>query len=451
MKKINYTFQIETGKAEPSGEMAYQEIFERGLSDAKQSIRTMTYFGFRWEYMVSCAAGALNMLKESKRGDSQEAVKLADSAVDCVRTAQVQLQMQHDSDNVMLKERFESITYAGEDDVRYEKSSAELKEYCREFSEKAMSILNAYDGLVELLGGSGVWLETYATIIALGEKFIQDVFDEYSINDKLSFSVLQETHADEMLEKWRSKLSVVEEEIRKEEERRRKEEEERRERERKLEEERLKKEAEERARREAQEAAERIRREAEEAAERARKEAAERIAREQKQEQEREAYELLVDKLNKDITDKESQKASIKKEYDELTESLGTKLADQDAEVNLLNQLKQSQEEIETELTAMREERMEKMARYTKLGVFAGAEKKNIKIELDRLDIEIAGKESKLNSYKREVESVERRVSGKDNGSRMRLKSMQQDMDQIDADIAAIRKRMEDEKPEHMR
>jgi hypothetical protein len=450
MKKTAFTFQIDSDAAKVSGEDAFRKIFERGLDDAKHSVRAAASFGFRGSYMAAAVAEAMKLLKEAGRQDSSDAVSLFSEAVECVKSAQVQLQLQHDNDNAVMKDRFEGVAYTGENDPRYKQSVKELNDYCKNFSQKAMTVLSAYDALVSMLGTDKVWMELYSTIISLGDKFIQDVFTGYEINDKLTVTIQQGTEADDLLIKWRSRLEAVQEEVRKEEERRRKEEEERRERERKLEEERLKKEAEERAKREAEEAAERIRKEAEEAAERARKEAAERIAREQKEAEEREAYEQLAQKLNGQIEEAEQKKQSVKAQYDELAASMGSKFADQEAEVNLLNQLIESAHEIETELADMRQERTEKMVKYTKLGVFAGAEKKNLKLELDKLDIEIAGKDSKLSSYKREIESVERRVNSKDNGTRMRLKSFQQEMDKIDAEIVSIRKRLEDEKPAHM-
>lgn len=450
MKKIPFTFQIEAGADKASGDNAFREIFERGLQDAKSSVKAVAVFGFRGEYMAVCLAQSMKLLKAAGRQDSSDAVKMFTEAVDCIKSAQVQLQLEHDNNKAVLKDRFENVKYSGEKDPRFVCSMEELKRYSKDVSGKAMRILKTYDCLMDLLGTDPVWMDTYSNIIGLGSKFIEDVLNTFVINDKFSMAMQQDTQADDLIIKWRSRLEVVREEMRKVEERRRKEEEARRERERKEEEERLKKEAEERARKEAEEAAERIRREAEEAAERARKEAAERIAREQREAEEREKYEQLAAKLNGDIADIEKKKADIQAEYDALEASLGSKLADQEAELNLLNQLKMSQKEIEDELGVMRADRTDRMAKYTKLGVFAGAEKKNLKNEIDRLDIEIAGKESKLNSYKREVESVERRVQGKDNGARLRMKGMQQDMEKLDADIAAIRKRMIDEKPAHM-
>lgn len=451
MKKISYTFQIDPGANDVSGEGAFRKIFEMGLEDAKRSEKSVVSFGFRGAFMAACVSEAMKLLKEAGRQDSSDALSMFSDAIEGIKSAQVQLQMQHDNDNAVMKARFEGVAYMDDGDERYMQSVSELKSYCKSFSEKAMTILTAYDYLVELAGKDSVWLETYNTIVAQGEKFIQDVFDTYEINGKDAASIQQGTEADDLLIKWRARIEEIKEEIRKEEERRRKEEEERKERERREEEERLKREAEERARKEAEEAAERIRKEAEEAAERARKEAAERIAREQQEAVEREAYLQLQEKLQAQISEAEAKKQAVQAEYDQLAATLGSKLADQEAEINLLNHLIESAHELETELADLRQDRTEKMVKYTKLGVFAGAEKKNLKLEIDRLDIEIAGKDSKLNSYKKEIESVDRRVNGKDNGARLRLKSMKQDMDKIDGEIQAILKRLEDEKPAHMK
>lgn len=450
MKKITYTFQIDSGAENTSGEAAFREIFERGLKDAKNSVKAAALCGFRGVFMAECLSKAMGILKSDNRQDSDEALSMFKDAIDCVKSGQMQIQVQHDNDNAVFKDRFEGIKYTGEKDVCYIMSVKELEIYCENFSSKAMSIMDAYDRIILLLGHSKPWLELYSKIISLGEKFIQDVFTEYYINDKKTAALPNNTEGDELIKKWNKRLNDVKEEILKEEERIRREEEERRERERKLAEELARKEAEERARREAQEAAERIRREAEEAAERARKEAAERIAREKREAAERADYEKMVAKLNTEIEELEKKKSAIKAEYESVSEALGSKIADQEAEINLLNHLIELQHEIETELSTMREERTEKMAKYTKLGVFAGAEKKNLKIDIDRLDIEISGKESKLNSYKKEIESVDRRVNGRDNGARLKLKGYQHDMDTIDNEIAAIRKRIIDEKPLHM-
>lgn len=450
MKKITYTFQIDSGAEKTSGKAAFREIFEWGLNDAKHSVRAAALCGFRGVYMAECLSRVMGILKSDNKQDSDEALSMFKDAIDCVKSGQLQIQIQHDNDNAVFKERFEGIIYTGEKDIRYAAAVKELEAYCGSFSEKAMSIMDAYDRIIALLGSSKPWLDLYINIISLGEKFIQDVFTEYYFNDKKTAALFNSKEADDLIIKWNKRLDDVKEEIRKEEERIRREEEERRERERKLAEERARKEAEERARREAAEAAERIRREAEEAAERARKEAAERIAREQREAEEREAYGKLVVQLNSEIDGLEKKKSAVKSEYDSVSEALGSKLAAQEAEINLLNHLIELQHEIETELSTMREERTEKMAKYTKLGVFAGAEKKNLKVDIDRLDIEISGKESKLNSYKKEIDSVDRRVNGRDNGTRLKLKGYQQDMEKIDNEIAAIRKRLIDEKPLHM-
>lgn len=451
MKKISYTFQIDPGANDVSGEGAFRKIFEMGLNDAKRSVKSVASFGFRGAFMAACVAEAMKLLTESGRQDSKDALSIFSDAIESIKTAQVQLQMQHDSDNAAMKERFEGVAYIDDSEDRYTQSIRELKSYCRSYSEKAMTILSAYDYLFELAGKNPVWIETYNTIIAQGEKFIQEAFDTYEINGKAVVSVQQGSEAEDLLIKWRARIEEIQAEVRREEERRRKEEEERKERERKEEEARLKREAEERAKKEAAEAAERIRKEAEEAAERARQEAAERIAREQKEAAEREAYKQLEEKLKGQIAEAEQKKQAMQSEYDQLSATLGSKLADQEAEVNLLNHLVESAHELETELADLRQNRTEKMVKYTKLGVFAGAEKKNLKLEIDRLDIEIAGKDSKLNSYRKEIESVDRRVNGKDNGARIRLKSMKQDIDKIDAEIQAIQKRLEEQKPAHMK
>lgn len=451
MKKISYTFQIDPAAANVSGDSAFRKIFEMGLGDAKRSVKSVATFGFRGAFMSACVAEAMKMLKEAGRQDSSDALSIFSDAIGTIKTAQVQLQLQHDTDNAVMKERFEGAVCTDDSDDRFVSSVNELKRYCKSFSEKAMSILEAYDYLFELSGKTFVWMDTYNEIVTQGEKFIGDVFDIYEINGKSVVSVQQGSEADDLLIKWKARLEEIKEEVRKEEERRRKEEEARREAERKKEEERLKKEAEERAKKEAEEAAERIRKEAEEAAERARKEAAERIAREQKEAEEAEAYRQLEEKLRAQIAESEEKKKAVQAEYDQLSATLGSKLADQEAEVNLLNHLIESAHGLEGELADLRQDRTEKMVKYTKLGVFAGAEKKNLKLEIDRLDIEIAGKDSKLNSYKKEIESVERRVNGKDNGAKLRLKSMQQEIEKMDNEIKAVLKRLEDEKPAHMK
>lgn len=451
MKKISYTFQIDPSAFNVSGDSAFRKIFEIGLDDAKRSVKSVSTFGFRGGFLASCIAEALNQLTEAGRQDSSDAVALFTDAIESIKTASVQLQMQNDTDNAIMKERFEGVACLDENDDRYVQSIDELKNYCKAFSTKAMSIMHAYDLIFPLIGKDSVWIPVYESIIAQGEKIIADLFCAYEVNGQQIAAVQQNSEAEDLVIKWRAGLEKAKEEIRKEEERKRKEEEERKERERKEAEERAKKEAEERAKKEAEEAAERIRKEAEEAAERARQEAAERIAREQQEAEEAAAYKKLVEELQAKIAEAEEKKAAIQADYDQVAATLGSKLADQEAEVNLLNHLIESAHELETELADLRQDRTEKMVKYTKLGVFAGAEKKNLKGEIDRLDIEIAGKESKLNSYKKEIETVDRRVNGKDNGARLRLKSMKQDMDKIDVDIKAIMQRMEDEKPAHMK
>lgn len=450
MKKISFTFQIEPADHNATGDTAFRKIFERGLESAKHSVRAVSLFEFRYGCLGSSVAEAMSMLKAAGRENSSDAVAMIGEAVECIKGAQVQLQLQHDNDNAVLKDHLEGIKYESTGDVQYQQSVAELKAYCDNFRKRAMSIMKAYDAVADALLANPVWLDTYSTIIGLGDKFIQDVFDEYEIAGNVVAAVKDSSEVDDLIIKWRARLDEVNAIIKAEEERRRKEEEERLERERKAEEERLRKEAEERARREAEEAAERIRREAEEAAERARQEAAARIAREQKEAEEAEAYEKLLVTLNDEIKALEAKKASIQAQYDELAATIGSKLSDQEAEINLLNNIKQSQKELEEEVNAMTEDRTEKMAKYVKLGVFAGAEKKNLKLEIDKIDIEIAGKKGKLASYNVEIESMERRVNGKDNGARLKLRGLQEDLNNIDSQVDAIRKRMVDEKPAHM-
>ncbi len=446
LNRISFNVNLDSSlrNVDTSDRMAYRDIFERGLRCAKRNVKLAASYGFRSEALITGMVDALNVLSTQGQLNSREALYMFEDALSCVESAQQELVSQHRRRCTDLKERFEVDKFADSSDVRYIEATIELDKYCAEYSSNIHDILDAYENIFKIIGTDKIWLSIIDKIIFDVREFAMNAYTIFVLPDGREFRVTGADRPADLLNRWEDVQAEIKRRIEIELERERREAAERAERERREAEERA-----ERERREAELRAERERREAEERARIAAAEEAEKI-RQENERLEREYNEFVlnsnikIDRLNE-------ERSVVVAEYEEFKKTVGGKIAEQEEEEKFLNSLLESKQAITDEIEKLREERTEKAAHMATLGVLAMNEKKAIKLEMDRLDMEINEKDQKLKSYSTEIETVERRVRTKDAGGKAKLRAYEARIQDFDDQVAAIRKDLEDKKPLHMR
>ena len=428
----------------PDDRMAYRDVFERGLRCAKRNVKLAATYGFRSEALVTSMVDALNILSSQGQLNGREAVYMFEDALACVDSARQELMSQHRRRITDLKDRFETERFVDTNDVRYIEATMELDKYCAEYSSNIHDILTAYENIFKIIGTDKIWLSIIQKIILDVKDFASSAYTFFVMPDGREYRVTGADRPAELLTKWEDMEAEIKRRIEIELERERREAAERAERERREAEERA-----ERERREAEMRAEQERREAEERARIAAAEEAEKIRRENER-LEKEYNEFVVN-MNIKIDRLKEECSVAVAEYEEFQKTVGGKIAEQEEAERFLEQLLASKKDITDQLESLREERTEKAAHMATLGVLAMNEKKALKLEMDRLDMEIGEKDQKLKSYSTEIETVERRVRSKDAGGKAKLRAYEARIAQFDEDIANIRKELEDKKPLHMR
>lgn len=424
--------------------MAYRDVFERGLRCAKRNVKLAATYGFKSEALVSSMVDALNILSGQGQSNSREAIYMFEDALACVESAKQELESQHRRRCTDLKERFEVDRFADANDIRYMEATLELESYCAEYSSNIHNILDAYENIFKIVGQDKIWLSIIDKIIGDVTEFAKGAYTVFGLPDGREFRVTGADRPAELLTKWEDNQAELKRRIEIEQERERREAAERAERERREAE--IRAEAE---RREAERRAEEERRLAEERARIAAAEEAEKIKRENERlEQE---YNDFVVNMNIKLDHINEERQLVVAEYEEFQKAVGGKIAEQEEEEKFMNSLLESKKQLTDQLEQLREERTEKAAHMATLGVLAMNEKKALKLEMDRLDMEIGEKDQKLKSYSTEIETVERRIRSKDAGGKAKLKAYEARIAQFDDDIAAIKKDIEDKKPFHMR
>lgn len=424
--------------------MAYRDIFERGLRCAKRNVKQAASYGFKSQALVNGMVSALNVLSSQGQLNSREAVYMFEDALACIDSARQELESQHKRRCTDLKERFEVNRFSDPGDACYLEAVTELDKYVSNYSSNVYDIIDAYDKVFKILGTDKIWLSVVERIISDVKSFASLAYTVFVLPDGREYRTMGADRPADLLTKWEEVQTEIKRRIEIELERERREAAERAERERREAAERA-----ERERREAEYRAERERREAEERARIAAAEEAEKIRRENARlEQE---YNEYVVNMNIKIDRLKEEHQTVTAEYEEFKKTVGGKIAEQEEEERFLNRLLESKKGITDQLEKLREERTEKAAHMATLGVLAMNEKKAIKLEIDRLDIEIGEKDQKLKSYTTEIETVERRVRSKDAGGKSKLKAYEARIAQYEEDIANIKKEIEDKKPFHMR
>lgn len=427
-----------------SDRMAYRDIFERGLRCAKLNIKLAATYGFRSDALVTAMVDALNVLSVQGMLNSKDAVYMFEDALTYVDLARQELESQHRRKCGDIKERFESEKYADANDIRYVEATMELDRYCADYSANVHCILDAYENIFKIIGTDKIWIKIIDKIIIDVTDFASKAYTVFVLPDGREFRVTGADRAAELLNRWEDVQAELKRRIEIEAERERREAAEREERAR-----REAAEREERERREAEYRAEQERRAAEERARLAAAEEAEKIKREN--ERLEKEYNDYVLNINIKIDRINEEKQIVNAEYEEFQKAVGGKIAEQEEEEKFLNQLLTSKKELTDQLEKLREERTEKAAHMATLGVLAMNEKKALKLEMDRLDMEITEKDQKLRSYSTEIETVERRFRSKDAGGRAKLNAYIERLNKFDEEIAALKKEMEDKKPFHMK
>jgi hypothetical protein len=446
INKISFNINVDSSLREinTSDRMAYRDVFERGLRCAKSNVRLAAGYGFKSQAMIAGMVDALNILSSQGQGNGREAVYMFEDALAVVDSARSELSSQHRRRCTDLRERFETDKFSDTNDVRYVEALFELDKYCAEYSSNIHDILDAYEGIFKIIGTDKIWLSIIDKIINDVKDFASQAYTVFVLPDGREYRTTGTERPAELLNKWEEMQAELKRRVEIELERERREAAERAERERR--------EAEARAeieRREAELRAERERREAEERARQAAAEEAEKIRRENERlEQE---YNDFVVNMNIKIDHLNEEKSVVTAEYEEFRKTVGGKIAEQEEEEKFLETLLDSKKGITDELESLREERTEKAAHMATLGVLAMNEKKALKLEMDRLDMEIGEKDQKLKSYSTEIETVERRIRSKDAGGKSKLKAYEARIAQYDEDIANAKKEIEDKKPLHMR
>lgn len=446
LNKISFNINIDNSlrNINTNDRMVYRDIFERGLRCAKRNIKLAATYGFRSEALVTSMVDALNVLSAQGQLNSREAVYMFEDALACVDSARQELESQHRRRCTDLKERFEVDRFADVNDVRYIEATMELDKYCAEYSSNIHDILDAYENIFKIIGTDKIWLSVIEKIISDVKAFASAAYTVFVLPDGREFRVTGADRPADLLTKWEDVQAEVKRRIEIELERERREAAERAERERREAELRAEQE-----RREAELRAERERREAEEKARIAAAEEAEKIRRENARlEQE---YNDFVVNMNIKIDRLNEERQVVMAEYEEFQKAVGGKIAEQEEEEKFLNTLLSSKKGLTDQLEKLREERTEKAAHMATLGVLAMNEKKALKLEMDRLDMEISEKDQKLKSYSIEIETVERRIRSKDAGGKAKLKAYEARIAQYEEDIENIKKEIEDKKPFHMR
>lgn len=424
--------------------MAYRDIFERGLRCAKRNVKQAAAYGFKSQALISSMVNALNILSAQRQLNSREAVYMFEDALACIDSAKMELESQHKRRCTDLKERFEVDRFSDPGDPCYMEAVRELDRYVSSYTSNVHDIMDAYENIFKILGTDKIWLSIVERIISDVKSFASYAYTVFVLPDGREFRTTGADRPADLLTKWEEVQAEIKRRMEIELERERREAAERAERER-----REAAEREERERREAEYRAEIARREAEEAARKAAAEEAEKIRRENARlEQE---YNDFVVNMNIKIENLNAERQTVVAEYEEFQKAVGSKIAEQEEEERFLNQLLESKKGITDQLEKLREERTEKAAHMATLGVLAMNEKKAIKIELDRLDMEIGEKDQKLRSYTTEIETVERRIRSKDAGGKSKLKAYEVRIAQYEEDINNIKKEIEEKKPFHMR
>lgn len=424
--------------------MAYRDIFERGLRCAKRNVKQAANYGFKSQALITGMVNALNVLSAQGQLNSREAVYMFEDALACIDSARQELESQHKRKCTDLKERFEVDRFSDPNDACYMEAVMELDKYTSAYSSNVHDIMDAYQNVFKILGTDKIWLSIVERIISDVKSFASFAYTVFVLPDGREFRTTGADRPAELLTKWEEVQAEIKRRIEIELERERREAAERAERERREAAERA-----ERERREAEYRAEMERREAAEAARKAAAEEAEKIRRENARlEQE---YNDYVVNMNIKIERLNEERQSVVAEYEQFQKTVGGKIAEQEEEERFLNQLLESKRGITDQLEKLREERTEKAAHMATLGVLAMNEKKALKIVIDRLDMEISDKDQKLRSYTTEIETVERRIRGKDAGGKSKLKAYEARIAQYEEDINAIKKEIEDKKPFHMR
>lgn len=424
--------------------MAYRDIFERGLRCAKRNVKQAASYGFKSQALITGMVNALNILSAQRQLNSREAVYMFEDALACIDSARLELESQHKRRCTDLKERFEVDRFSDPGDACYMEAVMELDRYVSSYSSNVHDIIDAYENVFKILGTDKIWLSIVERIISDVKSFASFAYTVFVLPDGREFRTTGADRPADLLTKWEEVQGEIRRRMEIELERERREAAERAERERREAAERA-----ERERREAEYRAEIERREAEEAARRAAAEEAEKIRRENARlEQE---YNDYVVNMNIKIEHLNEERQTVVAEYEEFQKAVGSKIAEQEEEERFLNQLLDSKKGITDQLEKLREERTEKAAHMATLGVLAMNEKKAIKIELDRLDMEIGEKDQKLRSYTTEIETVERRIRSKDAGGKSKLKAYEARIAQYEEDINNIKKEIEEKKPFHMR
>ncbi|MGN0160157.1 MAG: hypothetical protein ACI4AQ_02080 [Lachnospiraceae bacterium] len=427
-----------------SDRMAYRDIFERGLRCAKQNVRLAASYGFKSQALITAMVDALNLLSSQGQLNGREAIYMFEDAIACVESATSELESQHRRRCTDLRERFETERFADANDIRYLEATMELEKYCAEYSSNVHDILDAYENIFKIIGTDKIWMTIIEKIISDVKDFASKAYTTFVLPDGRQFRTTGADRPADLLNRWEDIQAELKRRIEIELERERREAAERAERERREAEMRAEQE-----RREAERRAEIERREAEERARIAAAEEAEKIRRENER-LEREYNDFVVN-MNIKIDKLNEERSVVVAEYEEFQKAVGGKIAEQEEEEKFLETLLASKKSITNELEKLREDRTEKAAHMATLGVLAMNDKKALKLEMDRLDMEINEKDQKLKSYTTEIETVERRVRSKDANGKSKLKAYEARIAQYEEDIASIKKEIEDKKPFHMR
>lgn len=446
INRISFNINIDESlrNIDTSDRMAYRDIFERGLRCAKRNVKLAAGYGFRSEALITSMVDALNILSSQGQLNSREAIYMFEDALSCVDSARLELTSNHRRRCTDLKERFEVDRFVDSADVRYMEATMELDKYCAEYSSNIHDVLDAYENIFKIIGTDKIWLSIIERIIKDVQDFAATAYTVFVLPGGREYRVTGADRPADLLNRWEDIQAEVKRRIEIELERERREAAERAERERREAEIRA-----ERERREAEERAERERREAEERARIAAAEEAEKIRRENER-LEREYNDFVIN-MNIKMDHLNEERQVVYAEYEEFQKTVGGKIAEQEAEEKFLESLLTSKQEITDQIEKLREERTEKAAHMATLGVLAMNEKKAIKLEMDRLDLEIGEKDQKLKSYTTEIETVERRIRSKDAGGKSKLKAYEARIAEFDEQLEAIKKEIEDKKPFHMR
>lgn len=427
-----------------SDRMAYRDVFERALRCAKRNVKLAASYGFKSDTLITGMIDAINILSKDNQQNSRDAIYMFEDALMCIDSAKQELLTQHRRRIGELREHLEAEKFSDANDIAFVEATMELEKYTAEYSSCVHDIIDAYEKVFKIIGTDKVWISIIDKIIADVTDFAKNAYTVFVLSDGREYRVTGVDRVAELLTKWEDKQTEVKRRIEIELERERREAAERAERERR--------EAEIRAEQERREAEARAERERREAEERARIQAAEEAEkiRVENERLEREYSEFVVN-TNIKIDKMTEERAVVQAEYEEFQQAVGSKLAELAEDEKYRDTLFKSKKELTDKIERLREENTEKAAAFAQLGVFANAEKKNLKLDMDRISNEISDTEQKLESYNREITNVERRIHSKDAGGKAKLEEYIKKLEDFDNQMQQLRKEIEDKKPFHMR